>query len=642
MRTAVLTGLSPRWGLIIIAFGLLFCELASAQIIPTNRLGNWVSGVTVGVPGGIPNRTTIYTNFNSGATASQINSAIASCPNNQVVYLNAGTYTLSSTINLRSKSGVTLRGAGMGQTILNMSSVTGSGSLGINTDEYGQGTAVDIASGYTQGSSNLVLSSTSGISPGSMVYVTENNESGLMYTDNGQPRICSFRFTVAAVNGNTVTIWPPMPYTFQSGLSPQLLTAGTAISFFGIEDLTINAGSGTTALATIWLDSAYACWLKNIELQWASTTALLISSSARCEVRHCYIHDNSSYQDGTGIQVDGNIGENPTCTGCSFNLLEDNIFARMDNGIVLERASCNAILYNFNTNSFSHQVPTWTIPAYNCNHKGHGMMNLYEGNVGEGFQGDGYHGSASHNTLLRNWFHGLGTNGPSKRITMDICRVDYYFNAIGNILGSPSWSSGSGATYEMTGSPDYVSEPCIYRLGYPNMGNNSLINQSGNIGDPGVYPDPEVKSTLIRAGNYDFKNNTMLWDAGITPQMIPSSYFYTNKPSYFGILNWPPYDPTNPTAASPTNIPAGYRFMFGIDPPQALISKVTRNTNSSVTLNFLTTPNISSRVFATTNLAPPVVWQPLYTNVAGTNSAWQFTDTNASSYHIRFYRSSTP
>jgi uncharacterized repeat protein (TIGR03803 family) len=73
-----------------------------------------------------------------------------------------------------------------------------------------------------------------------------------------------------------------------------------------------------------------------------------------------------------------------------------------------------------------------------------------------------------------------------------------------------------------------------------------------------------------------------------------------------------------------------------------IISKVICNTDGSMTLNLLTTPNTSSRVLATTNLAPPVIWQPIYTNVAGTSGAWQFTDMNASNYPVRFYRSSTP
>jgi hypothetical protein len=72
------------------------------------------------------------------------------------------------------------------------------------------------------------------------------------------------------------------------------------------------------------------------------------------------------------------------------------------------------------------------------------------------------------------------------------------------------------------------------------------------------------------------------------------------------------------------------------------ISKPRRNPDGSLTFNLLTTPQTSSRVLATTNLAPPVVWQPIYTNVAPANGAWQFTDTNTARYRFQFYRSSTP
>lgn len=60
----------------------------------------------------------------------------------------------------------------------------------------------------------------------------------------------------------------------------------------------------------------------------------------------------------------------------------------------------------------------------------------------------------------------------------------------------------------------------------------------------------------------------------------------------------------------------------------------------SVTLNLSTTPNISSRVYAATNLTPPVVWLPIYTN--GFGGVWQFTDTNAGGESVKFYRVSTP
>jgi hypothetical protein len=73
-----------------------------------------------------------------------------------------------------------------------------------------------------------------------------------------------------------------------------------------------------------------------------------------------------------------------------------------------------------------------------------------------------------------------------------------------------------------------------------------------------------------------------------------------------------------------------------------LLSKVDLNTNGGLTFNLLTTPGASSRILASTNLTPPVVWQPIYTNVAPANGAWQFTDTNAGLYPVRFYRSATP
>lgn len=48
----------------------------------------------------------------------------------------------------------------------------------------------------------------------------------------------------------------------------------------------------------------------------------------------------------------------------------------------------------------------------------------------------------------------------------------------------------------------------------------------------------------------------------------------------------------------------------------------------------------TNRLYAATNLTPPVVWQPIYTNLTG--GLWQFTDTNASGNKAKFYRLSSP
>src|SRR2546427_5700107 len=110
-------------------------QLWSGTIDPS-RAVDWSQA---GIPGGIPNRTTICATLNPGATAAQINGAIAACPSEQVVFLNAGTYNLSSGIIFNNKSNVTLRGAGPDKTFLIFSGGNSCGGLGgdlcmINSD----------------------------------------------------------------------------------------------------------------------------------------------------------------------------------------------------------------------------------------------------------------------------------------------------------------------------------------------------------------------------------------------------------------------------------------------------------------------------------------------------------------------------
>jgi hypothetical protein len=65
-----------------------------------------------------------------------------------------------------------------------------------------------------------------------------------------------------------------------------------------------------------------------------------------------------------------------------------------------------------------------------------------------------------------------------------------------------------------------------------------------------------------------------------------------------------------------------------------------RNANGSITLNLSTVTNSQSRLYSATNLSPPVLWQPICTNLNG--GLWQFTDTNTAPFRTKFYRLSTP
>ena len=132
--------------------------------LDSSRTIDWT---LAGVPGGIPTRTTVYTTLAAGATASQIASAISSCPSGQVVMLSAGTYTLTGSINIPTgKSGVTLRGAGPRKGSAGTILTAPSGGNAIRTTEnifpYASGNtppsgSILMTSGYTKGLSTLGL-----------------------------------------------------------------------------------------------------------------------------------------------------------------------------------------------------------------------------------------------------------------------------------------------------------------------------------------------------------------------------------------------------------------------------------------------------------------------------------------------------
>ncbi len=101
----------------------------SAEIIPTNRICDWTPGVNVGVPGGIPSRTVIGSTVDasvygtgSADASAALGAAIDACPSGRVVLIPAGTYRLDSRVYRAHASNVTIRGAGMGETILKVRS----------------------------------------------------------------------------------------------------------------------------------------------------------------------------------------------------------------------------------------------------------------------------------------------------------------------------------------------------------------------------------------------------------------------------------------------------------------------------------------------------------------------------------------
>jgi hypothetical protein len=84
---------------------------------------------------------------------------------------------------------------------------------------------------------------------------------------------------------------------------------------------------------------------------------------------------------------------------------------------------------------------------------------------------------------------------------------------------------------------------------------------------------------------------------------------------------------------------AAYAAATALVPPE--FQGATQATAAeSIALNLSTAANLPSRLYASTNLNPPIVWQPLYTNATG--GSWQFTEKISNGTPLKFYRASTP
>ncbi len=518
------------------------------DIIPETRLYEW--GAYCGIPGGIPQRTTIYATLQPGATAAQITAAINACPSGQVVYLSAGTFNLGSGRITwpRTKSGVTLRGAGAGRTI-----ITGNTTNIIDNSytQFNESSGISVVSGYAQGSTSIVLGSSpsANFAAGNLMVIGEDSSrdkfgddigtyarDGLattIYNTTPASRCFKYLVRIAGVSGNTIHLAAPIPVGFSAGLNikayPQA-NSGCA-TMCGMEDFTLyNVGD------PIKLYTTDRFWVKGVEFDrcpYGDVGALHIISSFQFEVRGCYFHDAPGWPN----QVDG------ICVGVNYGvcngLFIDNISHKTSALFEINGASANAFLFNYEWGTARAANQMACIFPMFYHHGPHCMMNLFEGNIGTAFSGGGYHGSDSHGVVFRNNFCGLHPLFTDERKMINLPRGSYYYSIVGNVLGDPSWNPDA---YSASGSFGH-SYGTMYVLGYPNTGNSSMTPATTWSTHPNVYPDAAVAATILRHGNYDYFHKDVVWDDGIASRALPDSLFYTGKPAFFGSLPWPAIGP---------------------------------------------------------------------------------------------------
>ncbi|HXI51254.1 MAG TPA: glycosyl hydrolase family 28-related protein, partial [Candidatus Saccharimonadales bacterium] len=555
---------NQNWAWVVAAVGVLavLTPLRGA-IIPDDRRITWVPGV----PGGIPSRPVIFSNVKNAPYGAKgdgvaddtaaIQNALRDCPSNLVVYLPAGTYRINSVITLNGAK--TLRGAGPSRTVLRYQGTNDTQILAIRNNTLIP-FSVDMLSGYTKGSTNVVLADASGLAPGNTVLLDQLNDGTFVNKDGLQGcdycsredgnRALGQLSRVTARNGNEISFQPALYWTYAGELRPQVSRLDLTTSLTGIEDLKLVNASGA-ADYNILMESAGSCWLKNIESANCQRRHVWTYYALQCEIRDCYFHDGQSSfgpDHGYGVLL-GNHS--------AANLVENNIFASLHVAMQNDSGSSGNVWgYNFVTNVL-YIDPQWLQPDCST-HGAHPMMNLWEGNWLYKIYTDWIHGSASHNTYFRNYAAGWQAGNVYGNNAFGAEKQNTYMNVVGNVFGT----LGKSDTYELFRITRYNTEITIFELGYT------------SIGSSGPDGDGNVEDTLLRHGNFDYVHRETLWDPNIAERNLPASLYLSARPRWWGSLPWPVIGPDlNPIVSS---LPARERFaaiLSGVvrpSPPQNL------------------------------------------------------------------------
>jgi hypothetical protein len=533
------------WGLTCAALvGLAgFANVAGATYsLPSDRSYPWAGNV--GVVGDIPARSTIYTTLapSGGNDTSAIQTALKNCPSGQVVLLKSGTFNVSSPIVV--KSGITLRGAGMGATVVKGASGMGGAYLIGFSAGAGYGSAIGMSAG-SKGSKSITTTSAHGWSVGDLIQIDQlNNASGNPVVSNvGNNGTCSWcgrssgtrslgqlNKVVAVPSTTTATLEIPLTWNYASSQSPQALKINGITSNAGIEDFTVdNSASGSSSQTsdggTVAMYGASNCWLLRIEAIGSYETMVRVKQAYRNTIRSCKFHEGTPALPNNGSSYATSRAYGVWIGPASGNLLEDNQLYHLFMPHKIDGpTSGNVFSYNYITELY-YTNTNWNLGVFEF-HGAHPSMNLFEGNYGDGrILADDVWGSSSHNTFFRNR-DSLSTNKTGAGWDFDLQSNAQYYNVIGNVIGT----SGVENLYEAN-NMTLSGQKSVFRFGYTGDGDGS---GSGN--------DAQVAATALLHGNWDSVNNTVMYN-GSDDTTLPASLYLTAKPVWWTKLSWPAIGP---------------------------------------------------------------------------------------------------
>ena len=543
--------------------GAVFAQ--DTSIVPADRRTVWNPGATIAT------RTTVcatvnastYGNGSSDATAG-IQAAINACPAGQVVSLSAGTFKISSPPVFLNK-GITLRGAGPGSTTLSEPDGGGQPVIVMGSRWPSFTGSTNLTANAVKGAYSVTVASTTGLSVGQLVLIDKLTDSSVTRwaDDCTVANSCRSWFSrsdrsyaqvmeIASISGNTVTFTTPFHGNYETSFTAQLSRFNnSAVSGMGLEDLKVQGGEGGDSGGNVYLELAMYSWVKNIESYYSKGGSIHVYYSLRNTVRDSYFHETKNPNPGgEGYSID-------VSKAAADNLVENNISWNF-NKVIVMRASGggNVIAYNYFEDGYGQGYKSIVETGINASHMTTPHFELFEGNEGFNLGADARWGGSvyitffrNHSTTSRRSLAGLGLTDANDRTAVNIKAGHWYYTFIGNVLGYSGFSpspAGSSWTYQNIAAPYQYNGGAvpIWKFG---MGDD--------VGTSGAA-DPQVASTALRDGNYDYATNAVNWDR--TATTLPNSLYLAAKPAFFGSCTWPWVDPIGATKLY--TLPARARF----------------------------------------------------------------------------------
>ncbi len=545
-----------------------------ASPIPTERLAAWQG--RVGIPGGIPSNA-VYTTISpsGGDDTAAISSALHSCPANRVVRLGSGTFNINGLDWQGVNSGVVLRGSGPASTKILLNN--GTMYMRGYASETALSTDANLTADAVKGTHTITVSPMPTWIRTNQLYIIDQLDDPAICTPTGQETSSIYRnitgngarglgqlVRVVAVNGTTITTEDPINFNFKMAQTAQIAksaydsTVWSPLTLCGLEDFTIEGRyGGGLSEHMIMMENADRCWVKNIvSTNVPGGSHVFAAFSYKCEIRDSWFGYGHYYDSGRAY----GIALYHLATGF---LIENNVLKHLHGAITLNYGTSSSVVgYNYIIDGWSDSqgVPSGSgqTVALSC----HGDLawgNLFEGNFCQNkILSDFTHGSGGYmNTYFRNRVEGWdSTKNGMDQTPVSIERYNRKNVLVGNVLGVRNvhtvYEVIPTASVANPGPPFYV-----YKMGYN-------INWGGGYG--GGYDTPAVLDTW-RTLNWDAVNNAIVDAYTNSVSSLPNSYYYANKPAWFGNRPWPAIDPASPLTAVATNIPAGYRYFFGAPPP---------------------------------------------------------------------------